>query len=639
MLKELTELSNMYGNDPEFVLAGGGNTSRKTDDALFVKPSGIPLATIASGDFIKLDRSKIDDVFSFTPPEDATSREEAVKRLMAATVAPGFSGRPSVETPLHHAMSFKFVVHLHPAKVNGMTCGREGGTVCAELFPDALWVSCCDPGYTLAVNVRNEIARFAAERGTEPSVIFLQNHGVFVGADSRREIIDIYSNMMSVLDEYYSAKGAPSTAIDAGGNFEEEFAFETAPLLRSLLAAEGENRRAIVSAPFFEAAEGALTPDHIVYAGSFALRLDSAANLADDIAKFAESRGYFPKVVAISGKAFFCAGETLKNAETTLALAKDAARVAKLAESFGGVNYLDDTRRSFIENWEVESYRKKARTGSANGELSGKIAVVTGGAQGFGLGISEGLLERGAIVAIADMNEEGAEKAAAELRAKFGDSRAFALTVDISNEESVEAMTRKLVLKCGGLDILVANAGVLRAGSVKTFERKHWDFVTNINYTGYFLCVKHLSKVMAAQNTVGGAWTDIVQINSKSGLVGSNRNAAYAGSKFGTIGMTQSFALELINDKIKVNSVCPGNFFDGPLWSDPDNGLFVQYLKSGKVPGAKRIEDVKRFYESKVPMGRGCLPSDVVKAIVYCVTQEYETGQAIPVAGGQVMLN
>jgi sorbitol-6-phosphate 2-dehydrogenase len=131
---------------------------------------------------------------------------------------------------------------------------------------------------------------------------------------------------------------------------------------------------------------------------------------------------------------------------------------------------------------------------------------------------------------------------------------------------------------------------------------------------------------------------DIVQVNSKSGLRGSNRNFAYAGGKFGGIGLTQSFARELVEDGIKVNAVCPGNFFEGPLWSDPEKGLFVQYLRTGKVPGAATIDDVRRFYESKVPMGRGCRPADVVRAILYLVEQEYETGQALPVTGGQVML-
>ena len=123
---------------------------------------------------------------------------------------------------------------------------------------------------------------------------------------------------------------------------------------------------------------------------------------------------------------------------------------------------------------------------------------------------------------------------------------------------------------------------------------------------------------------------------------GSSARAATAptpGSKFGGLGLTQSFALELVGDGIKVNAICPGNFLDGPLWADPENGLFVQYLREGKVPGAKTLEDVRRFYESRVPMGRGCTPADVLVALYYLVAQRYETGQALPVTGGQVMLS
>jgi NAD(P)-dependent dehydrogenase (short-subunit alcohol dehydrogenase family) len=132
---------------------------------------------------------------------------------------------------------------------------------------------------------------------------------------------------------------------------------------------------------------------------------------------------------------------------------------------------------------------------------------------------------------------------------------------------------------------------------------------------------------------------DIITVNSKSGLAGSNKNFAYAGSKFGGIGLTQSFALELVDYNIKVNAVCPGNYLDGPLWSDPVKGLFVQYLKAGKVPGAKTVDDVRKSYESKTPIHRGCLPIDVARAIFYIVEQDYETGQAVPVTGGQEMLN
>ncbi|MDR2471852.1 MAG: SDR family oxidoreductase, partial [Treponema sp.] len=125
----------------------------------------------------------------------------------------------------------------------------------------------------------------------------------------------------------------------------------------------------------------------------------------------------------------------------------------------------------------------------------------------------------------------------------------------------------------------------------------------------------------------------------KSGLEGSNKNGAYAGSKFGGVGLTASFALELVEYNIKVNAICPGNFFDGPLWSDPEKGLFVQYLHTGKVSGARTVADVRAFYEAKVPMKRGCEGADVMRAIYYIVEQEYETGQAVPVTGGQVMLH
>jgi NAD(P)-dependent dehydrogenase (short-subunit alcohol dehydrogenase family) len=196
------------------------------------------------------------------------------------------------------------------------------------------------------------------------------------------------------------------------------------------------------------------------------------------------------------------------------------------------------------------------------------------------------------------------------------------------------------VLEFGGLDIFVNNAGIVRAGSLEEMTRANFELVTAVNYTAYFLCTKYAAAVMKIQHRFAPEkMYDIIAINSKSGLDGSNKNFAYSGSKFGGIGLTQSFALELAPFNIKVNAICPGNFLEGPLWTDPEKGLLVQYLKAGKVPGAKTTEDVLRFYESKVPLNRGCRTMDVARAIFYVCEQDYETGQAIPVTGGQSMLN
>ena len=279
----------------------------------------------------------------------------------------------------------------------------------------------------------------------------------------------------------------------------------------------------------------------------------------------------------------------------------------------------------------------KKRIGSrpdVPGRLRGKIAVVTGSAQGFGKGIALEMYKEGACVVIADLNAALAEEVAASLG-----ERAASFRVDVSDEESVASLVSFTVERFGGLDIFVSNAGVLKAGALNELEKSDFDFVTGINYTGFFLCAKYASAIMKAEHDADGSkFFDIICINSKSGLEGSNKNFAYSGSKFGALGLTQSFALELCPYNIKVNSICPGNFLDGPLWTDPERGLFVQYLNAGKVPGAKTIEDVKAFYESKVPMRRGCTPFDVARAVFYAVEQCYETGQAIPVTGGQCML-
>ena len=646
-LETLVNFSHMYGADRDFVLAGGGNTSYKTEDTLYIKGSGTSLATISECGFVKMSRAALADIWNKKYSDTAAEREsEVLADLMAARMPGEENKRPSVETLLHDLFPQKFVLHVHPAVVNALTCSVSGRSVAEELFPDSVWVGESEPGYILASICRRSLAEYEVSHGRPAEILFLENHGVFFAADCEHDLNALAISTMETIGARIQKRPNFSPA-----DTDRNLAAEIAPVLRMLYASDGQARvkftcdetvlQYAASKEAFNPLVRPLTPDHIVYckAEPLYIEYDGAEALIRDFRAFCDRCGFMPKVVFVRGLGMFTLGANVKEAETAALVWRDAMKIATYAESFGGISPMDAHLVDFIVNWEVESYRSKVSLDSgAASALTGKIAIVTGSAQGFGAGIARRLAEEGASVVIADMNEDGAAKTAAEIAADTG-ADAISLAANVSDESSVQAMVRECVLSFGGIDVFVNNAGIVRAGSLEEMTKSNFELVTAVNYTAYFLCTKYASHIMKIQRTVSPEYmADIIEINSKSGLSGSNKNFAYAGSKFGGLGLTQSFALELAPFGIKVNAVCPGNFLDGPLWSDPDRGLFVQYLKAGKVPGATCVADVKAYYESKVPLGRGCQVEDVVRAVLYIISQKYETGQALPVTGGQEML-
>ncbi|MFW5820690.1 MAG: SDR family NAD(P)-dependent oxidoreductase [Bacteroidota bacterium] len=653
-IQDLIDVSRYFGSDKNYTLAGGGNTSYKDENFIWVKASGSSLATIDEEGFARLDRRKVKEIAKKKYSKNPQVREVEVKEdLIAANADPDNLKRPSVETSFHELIEYPFVVHMHPTLTNALMCSQNARKKTLELFGEkALYIDYA-PGYELFKKVESEIQPYRKKFQQDPNIIFLENHGVFVSAENTSKIRDIYNHITG-------------TIIEAAGGIKDFKKLEVAdeiisfmPALRMFFTDEEGNSKILKirhselyknfypDEKSFKKASRPFTPDIIVYCkGKYMYIEDSESperiieSFRQQIPVFREKNGYFPKIIMIKDYGIISVEDSAQAADIALDVYEDLLKISYYSESFGGPHFLGEKEIEFIDNWEVENYRRKISRGSGErSSVDQKIAIVTGGAQGFGEGISAELLKRNANVIIADVNEQKGTETSRNLKAFTGKNELAFVQTDVSDAVSIENLFKKTVENFGGLDIFISNAGILRAGDLDEMDPGTFNLMTRVNYEAYFLGVKYASKILKLQNQhKQDYFTDVIQINSKSGLKGSNKNFAYAGAKFGGIGLTQSFAMELAEYRIKVNSICPGNFFEGPLWSDPETGLFVQYLQTGKVEGAKTIEDVKHYYENKVPLGRGCRVEDVMKAIFYVIDQKYETGQAIPVTGGQEML-
>lgn len=350
LLSTIARLSVEFGR-PDYVKGGGGNTSAKNGETLWIKPSGRALCEMTDANFVAINRAKLAAVYAFQPPADPAQRESAVKDLMLAARETGQDGRPSVETPLHDLLAATFVVHTHAVAVNGMTCAKGGREAAARLFPNSLWVPYIDPGYTLSMEVRRSLQDYRKENGRDPAVIFLENHGIFVGAGEEHLVRELYAHVLDTLAEEYRKRNIPFQLKHGAPTLDEE-AGEIAGLIRSLLGTDGAFT--VASAPF-ALAEGPLSPDHMVYSKAYPYLGELTP---EGIAEFREERGYSPRVISTK-VGVFGVGRSVKAAQLALDLARDGAQVLQLTEAFGGVQWMSEPARKFIESWEVESYREQ----------------------------------------------------------------------------------------------------------------------------------------------------------------------------------------------------------------------------------------------------------------------------------------
>jgi len=378
-IETLVELSRFYGSDPEYVLAGGGNTSWKTEDTLYVKGSGFSLAEAAAGSFVKMDRKALASIWEKTYPQSSEEREkEVLNDLMAAKKIGEEQKRPSVEALLHDIIPFSFVVHLHPALVNGLCCSQKGEAAAREIFGDEIiWIPSTNPGYILSRLVKTTMADYYEKQRKHAPVILLENHGVFVGADNADGIKKLYDEMMSKIGvrikrkpDFSDEETATAGKLKSDGSLIEEITKTLAELVNpsgagfSVFMTDSETASFIKDRESFYPVSSAYTPDHIVYAGSDPLYIESntIAAIQSEWSNHAQKTGRNPKIIAIRNLGVFSAAASEKAACLALELFRDTIKVAVYTEGFGGPLFMTQDKIDFINNWEVERFRSSVST-------------------------------------------------------------------------------------------------------------------------------------------------------------------------------------------------------------------------------------------------------------------------------------
>ena len=648
-LAALIRISNVTGKDPTLVQGGGGNTSVKTEDGkyMYIKASGTPLKDMNERQGWR--RMRLEPVLAIIKDKsiaklDVQKREtEVVNRLLFACDDEVTSeARPSVETHLH-AFLDKCVIHLHPVAVGAYVNAKNGKAELEKLFKDAkfppVWVPYTDPGFMLAKRIANVIDNYQNRFGKKPAVLFLQKHGLLISANSPdaalRLLRKVINHCAGKLKQPKAGKTKPPT--------QEVIADIKLRIRRAFYEATGQY--AMISyfydddiAAFWRQKDAqkllspsALTPDELLYANGPPMWVEDCVpkkitrRLTSKIRKGEKP----PVAFLVKGAGLFVAG-TEKIATTVRDIVKNSFVIRTNASCLGGILTLNKAEQDFINQWEAEAFRKKLASGASQGELQGRIAVVTGAGSGLGRSIAAGLSRAGAIVALLDIDTKSAGQTQAIIEKELPQAQTMVIGCDVTNETNVDKAFETLLKEAGGLDILVNAAGIAPAYPLVDMPVEKWRDALQVNLTGYFLMARAAARIMIKQGKGGS----IINISSKSGLQASSDNTAYNATKAGEIHMARGWAIELGQYGIRVNSIAPGNVFEGSKIWNPE------YIKVCAKKYGIKPHEVIPYYVSKTALKREIKGQDIADAVVFLCSDKARTitGQTLVADSGQVMV-
>jgi len=670
ILEGLVYRSNLLGSDRALANQGGGNTSAKgtvsdhagrETRALWVKASGTDLATITTPGFAAL---RLDEILPLRA-RDAMDDAEMVDYLLRCALEPS-QPRPSIETLLHAFVPAAHVDHTHPDAVIALTSSPDGRRLAQEAFgAEAVWLDYQRPGFDMSRRIAELLDSHPSARA-----VLLEKHGLVTwgdtGEESYRNTIEFVTRAAQAIEQAAGAGfglGGPRVAalgdVDAAALLQSSL-----PALRGALldGADGvvlEVDRSPEAVAFASATRvpevsqiGAPCPDHLIGTKHKPLVLEfdpgreGAAELGEAFRRGVQEyadwyRAYYdrnltdesrrfpmdppgPRVVLVPGVGIVTSGADAGRARTARDLYHRAIAVEDAADALGGFRSLDESEAFAIEYWPLERY--KLAQAPPRGELAGRIALVTGGASGIGRATARLLAARGAHVVVADLNAEGAQTVAEELVAEHGLRRALAVPVDVTDEAAVREMVRRTVLAYGGLDIVVASAGLATSAPVTETTVEEWELNYAVLARGYFLAAREAFRALLEQ----GAGGSIVFVGSKNALVAGANASAYSSAKAAALHLGRCLAEEGGPHGIRVNTVNP----DAVI---ADSGIWSSDWKAERASTyGIDAEDLPGFYRGRTRLGVNVYPEDVAEAIAFFAgpRSAKSTGNVVNVDGG-----
>jgi rhamnulose-1-phosphate aldolase/alcohol dehydrogenase len=656
-LELLIYRSNILGEDPSVTNWAGGNTSAKINEQDFrghsvrvlrVKGSGTDLRTISREGFPGVDLAPVLELRS----RKAMSDEEMVDYLGHCLVDLN-AKRPSIDALIHAFIDHPHVDHMHPDAIIALCTAKEGRSLMKKIYGDqAAWLPWLRPGFTLARQCGELVNGNSRLRA-----VLLGKHGLITWGATAKES---YNNTISVIAEAqdFLAREMKGVAVFGGARIKAVPAAEREKTVQGLLpvlrgALSGRRRSVLCfddSPDVLEfvnsrglkrlALKGAACPDHLVSTKLLPLVLNwPAENVALAMESYVREYGrYFrkhrgrsdvmhdpyPRIVLLPGIGMVATGKDRASAEIardiyrrTIAVIRGASTVSEYVSMTPGEAYS-------VEYWPLEMYKLSLLPPEKS--LARRVAVVTGGASGIGRETSLRLAEEGAHVVVADINADGAKTVAREIEVTEGKGRAIACAMDVTSEAGVISAFRAAVRAYGGVDIVVANAGISSANPIEETSVDQWERQMAIMGKGYFLTAREGFRLMKAQG-IGGT---IIFIASKNALASGKNAAAYSAVKAAELHLARCLAEEGGKLKIRVNSVCPDAVLQGSsIWSGA-------WRKERAEAYGIRPEELEEFYRRRTILGESILPSDIAEAVLFFASDRSAktTGAVLTVDGG-----